>query len=277
MQISSEVMAVLSQAQITSASVTLTGQLDRKLYEKTAKVLEACGAKWNRKAKCHMFQTTNAAERIEIALATGEATTAREIGFFPTPDELAAELVAMAGVKHGDRVLEPSAGTGNIVRAIQDAGGIVTACEWDRDRREVLAQNVLKSLDFITNESDFMKCSAPPVLKSPIGNRRSFAPFDRVVMNPPFTKVGLGDHLDHVRHAFGMLKPGGALVSVLPASVEFREDKRHKEFRHWCWERHHTQLNSVGAADSPFDSLPEDSFAASGTKVRTCTVHLVQR
>jgi hypothetical protein len=51
---------------------------------------------------------------------------------FPTPAELAARMVAIAGLASGSRVLEPSAGTGVLVRAIRErAGSLVTAVEID--------------------------------------------------------------------------------------------------------------------------------------------------
>jgi hypothetical protein len=40
---------------------------------------------------------------------------------FPTPPDLAARVVALADIRPGQTVLEPSAGTGNLVRAIRDA------------------------------------------------------------------------------------------------------------------------------------------------------------
>src|SRR3546814_13421981 len=51
--------------------------------------------------------------------------------------------------------------------------------------------------------------------------------YDRIVMNPPFDR---GRDCDHVRHAFGFLKPGGILVAVMSARAEFRDDKRHRAF-----------------------------------------------
>lgn len=41
MQIQTDVLAVLSAAQTDGCNVVLMGQLDRKLYERTNKVLEA--------------------------------------------------------------------------------------------------------------------------------------------------------------------------------------------------------------------------------------------
>ena len=37
---------------------------------------------------------------------------------FPTPPEIAAQMVTLAGIEPGHRVLEPSAGTGRLLDAI---------------------------------------------------------------------------------------------------------------------------------------------------------------
>lgn len=249
-QISTEVLAVLSTLSTDGLNARIEQQLDRKLYTKVNQVLEACGGKWNRKAKAHVFPSS--AELIlDQVMVTGEVETRQDIGFFPTPTALAKRLVEMAGIKSGTSVLEPSAGTGRIVEALLAVGAKVTICERDVRMKADLLDKVRclgKVVDYLS-QNDFMDV--------PVSAR-----FDHVAMNPPFCRVGLGDHLDHVRHAFNMLKSGGTLVSVLPAGVEFRQDKRHKEFRTWV------------ANHGTIESLPEDSFKESGTSVRTCVIRL---
>ena len=51
MQVDSEVLSVLSRATTNGTALTLVGQLDRKLYERTNKVPEAAGGKWDRRAR----------------------------------------------------------------------------------------------------------------------------------------------------------------------------------------------------------------------------------
>lgn len=54
----------------------------------------------------------------QLALIGGDApSTHGVLDFWPTPDWLAARMVEWAGVKPGDRVIEPSAGDGALVRA----------------------------------------------------------------------------------------------------------------------------------------------------------------
>lgn len=255
MQIADNVLAVLSELKFDGTSAVITGQLDRKLYLKVNEVLEACGGKWNRKAKAHVF-SIDAAELVGRAIASGVVVTAAEMGFFATPIDLAASLVDDADVQAAHHVLEPSAGVGVIVDAILDRDAHVTVIELDRERNERMRKFYTSSSRFrnlvtVQRECDFL-------------NYEPDEPFDRVVMNPPFGKVGKGDHLDHVDHAYGMLTSGGILVSVLPQGVQFREDKRHKAFRKKYGE------------DGSITELPEGSFKESGTDVRTCVLKVVK-
>lgn len=260
MQISNEVLAVLSTLTIDGLNVKIEQQLDRKLYTKVNEVLEACGGKWNRKAKAHVFPC-DAYLRIEEAIVTGEVQTHKDIGFFPTPPALAKRLVAMADVRPGMTALEPSAGTGRIVEALLAAGARVTIVERDVKMLNDLIAKVrcMGKEVFYATVDDFMDYRpshcVTPELKGP---------FDRVVMNPPFLRSGLGDHLDHVRHAYGMLAPKGVLVSVLPAGVTFRGDARYKEFRRWA------------TTHGDVKELPDGSFEESGTSVRTVVVRLTR-
>src|SRR3990167_7912740 len=82
------------------------GQLERKLYERTNKALEAMGGKWNRKAGGHIF-TTDPSLHLSSLLDNGSLQVAKD-GWFPTPRqviEMMLERVEPAG-----KVLEPSAG-----------------------------------------------------------------------------------------------------------------------------------------------------------------------
>ena len=81
------------------------------------------------------------------------------------------------------------------------------------------------------------------------------APYDRIVMNPPFERQ---QDLDHIRHAYKLLAPGGILVSVLSPSFEFRSDRKSTEFRTWMRE-----------VNAKWENLPDGAFKASGTGVST--------
>ncbi len=252
-RITEDVLAVLSALQVQEDRVRITDQLDRKLYTQVNKILEALGGTWNRKMQAHVFPAgISPASKIDRAILTGEVKTDQDLGHFPTPEPLAAKLVQMAEVKAEMLCLEPSAGTGRIVDALLAVGAQVVAIERDPTRRELLLDRNARMLT-VLDYDDFM---ALP-MDTASGWHRSL---DRVVMNPPFAKVGIGDHLDHVRRAAELLKPGGILVSVLPSGVTFRQDRRYAEFRRWGADK--------GAEIAP---LPEGSFKSSNTGCNTVT------
>jgi hypothetical protein len=181
-KIGNDVLTVLSNAEISGNALKLTGQLDRALYIKTNEILEAAGGKWNRKAKAHLFDG-DANEIIEQIILTGEITKPQDFGYFPTPEPVVTELIELAEIKPGMRVLEPSAGQGNIAKEI--------AKITDVDCVELLPENVKKLLELklpgTVLMTDFLQLEPQPI-------------YDRIVMNPPFAKQ------DDIRHATHALK-----------------------------------------------------------------------
>lgn len=242
MKIDQEVMAVLSVADVSGNALTLVGQLDRKLYERTNKVLEAAGGKWNRKAKAHVFDG-EAAARVDQMLLTGEVVIPKdEFEFFPTPPAVVAMLLQRAEICSGMRVLEPSAGQGAIAVACVEAGAAVDCFELMEANHKILDRD--DRLDKVLR-ADFLNVEPDPV-------------YDRVVMNPPFSRQA---DIRHVMHALDFLKPGGKLVAVMAAGVEFRQDRLATSFR--------AMVEDCGGE---IERLPEGAFKASGTGVNTVVV-----
>ena len=239
MRIDDEVLAVLSAAEATGNNVVLTGQLDRKLYERTNKVLEAAGGKWNKKAKAHVFEA-EAAERMDQIILSGMVEVPKdEFNFFPSPPAVVERLMDLADIERGMRVLEPSAGKGAIAYACADLGATVDCYELMEANFVALAGD--PKLGLVT-KADFLTVKPGPI-------------YDRVVMNPPFLKQS---DIKHVLHAHKFLQPDGLLVAVMSAGVEFRTDKRTTAFKQLLEER-----------GGHIEQLPENSFKASGTGVRT--------
>lgn len=88
-------------------------QLDRGLYTKTNQVLVALGGRWHRQSKAHVF-AAHCVDLIESAIETGSYAQPADLGWFPTPAPIAQRLAFEAGIVPGHRVLEPSAGLGDI-------------------------------------------------------------------------------------------------------------------------------------------------------------------
>lgn len=113
---------------------------------------------------------------------------------FPTPPELAARMVELAEIEPGHRVLEPSAGTGNLLAAMPG-----DTCRIAVEINEKLAKSTkLQQLAEVIC-ADFLHCNG------------ILGTFDRIVMNPPFAD---GADIEHVKHALKFLKPGGRLIAL---------------------------------------------------------------
>lgn len=242
MKIDEAAMKVLEQCRVEGNKLFIPPtQLDRKLYEKVNKALDAMGGKWNRPAKAHVFPE-DPTDLLEQALETGEVTSVKqELQYFPTPEEvidiMLQKLRQFPKVK---RVLEPSAGEGAIAKRLEAAGYKVEVCELHEPFRKKLVESGFKVLP----ETDFLQVKAS-------------AEYDAVVANPPFT--GQAD-IDHVSHMLDMVKPGGVVISVMSSGMTFRENKKTQAFR----EKLDSMCNGYGA-----EPLPDGSFKSSGTAVNT--------
>lgn len=164
-------------------------------------------------------------------------------GFFPTPPAVIERMLDEAGDLEGKRVLEPSAGKGDIVDAAKAAGAQVDAVEQQSSLRDILqakGANLVGS-DFLTSPG--------------IGTD-----YDVVLMNPPFEN---GQDMEHVQYAYKFLKPGGKLVAITSAGPFFRQDAKATGFREW--------LENVSGTH---EALPEGSFKSAFRPTGVST-HLV--
>ena len=246
MRIDNQVLAVLGAARVEGNQLFLTGQLDRNLYQRTDKVLQAAGGKWNRSKKAHVFDSC-AEDRIEQMISTGDIVVPQVFGYFPTPPAVVDILMELAQIERGHFVLEPSAGQGAIALKVAERTPLLQMVELLETNASKLFELFLgnKECTTLVTQGDFLTMS-------PLPN------FDRVVMNPPFEKQA---DIHHVLHAFKFLKPGGRLVSVMGAGVQFRENKLTQDFRRFVVERGGT-----------IQELPQGSFKVSGTMVNTVVV-----
>ncbi len=215
MKIENDVLTVLSAALTDGSKLMLQGELDRALYTRVNKVLEASGGKWNRKEKAHVFDG-DAAEAIETALLTGEfKRTKQDFGQFDTPQPIADLVVELAGVTSDAMIYEPSCGVGNLIGAAIRAGAKpanIFGNEIDQKRKnECMSRHFAAFGAGGIGCHDFLMVYPGDVL------------FDRVIMNPPFAKQA---DIDHVAHALRFVKPGGRLVAIMSASVTFRLDRK---------------------------------------------------
>lgn len=249
MRVSDDVLEVLSRATVDGNALTLIGQLDRAMYTKVNKVLEAAGGKWNRSAKAHVFDRP-ASDRVDEIILSGEVEVPKdEFNYFPSPPDVVARLIELAHIEPGMLVLEPSAGRGAIAFACAEVGATVDCIELMTDNYLDLCDSIRlrggPHTAMLASPQDFMTLEPKPI-------------YDRVVMNPPFAKQ---QDIKHVLHALKFLKPDGLLVSVMASSVTFRDNKLTQDFRDLIRER-----------GGDIEALPEGAFKQSGTMVRTVIV-----
>lgn len=159
-------------------------------------------------------------------------------GFFPTPKPIIERMLDYARIEPGQTVLEPSAGRGDILDAIAERceDVKVSVCEINATLRELLAAkgHEIQGRDFMD-------------LNGELGL------FDRVVMNPPFEN---GQDIEHIRHAFDKLNPGGRLVAICANG-----SKQNQTLKPW--------IEELGGE---WYDLPQGSFQTSGTGTNTALV-----
>lgn len=166
MKIDKSVVEVLKTSEIDGSLLRLPGQLERKLYERVSKVLKAIGGKWSSAKKAFVFKE-DVGDLVTSIADSGEFVPDRQtFQFFPTPEALAREIVEIAGIRDGERTLEPSAGQGNIARFMPSPDCV----ELDPKKRAILEGQGFRVVgdDFMTFEPS--------------------EPYDVIVMNPPFCK-----------------------------------------------------------------------------------------
>ena len=156
---------------------------------------------------------------------------------FTTPGVVIDLMIDYAGIEDDHRILEPSAGTGSIANRLR--------AEFPNSPLDVFEldptlQNILKGQGYKLTGSNFLESEKNPA-------------YDRILMNPPFSKLA---DIDHVRHAFDCLKPGGRLVAIMGAGAFFNSRNKGRAFQKWNAE--------LGAE---IHSLPGNSFKESGTGV----------
>lgn len=183
---------------------------------------------------------------MEATLKAGGVVAVSATQLFPTPPATAEVMVAMADIQPTDRILEPSAGTGNLLRAIIEGqptgipGGLVAV-----EVNQRLADG-LKPLASEVICADFLELDAASVAE----------PFDVILMNPPFAD---GQDVAHIRHALRFLKPGGRLVAICGGGP--RQEKALKPL--------------VEKHGGTWEPLPPDTFKESGTSARAVLLSIV--
>ena len=219
-------------------------ELSATEYAKFKRLITSIGGEYVSRAAAFRFEfdPTHLLEVLEQGTNYQQATQ-----FFPTPDAIAERLMEFVPVGIGQRILEPSAGRGNLIKALERTRGVINpvieCCELDPFNRAILERAGYKVIahDFLT-------------LRTTMDQK-----YDVILMNPPFNGT---EHIKHIEHAYEHLKPGGRIALIGPATLNqsvpaSRRGSQYGQFREW--------LDSYAS----WEELGEGAFKESGTNTNT--------
>ena len=138
-------------------------------------------------------------------IKAGETVDLRKLQLFPTPFSLAESmfdaLMYQLGFDYKKmpnlRILEPSAGTGNLIRYLNKMGAnTIDYCEVSNEYEQIL-HGECQGINISKVGEDFLKLSAKDT-------------YDLIFANPPF-----GSDNKHLKKMIDVCKPGGYVVTLL--------------------------------------------------------------
>lgn len=173
--------------------------------------------------------------------------------FYPTPQAVAEMVAEASGLDRVDvleniRILEPSAGTGALLKELPTRLLFaVTVVEPDK-RHWLLLRGLAPDVRTVTFEEYYESAKADKDT------------YSHVIMNPPYSS---GCDISHVYMAYDLLRPNGRLVAVLSENVLYYDNETNREFYSW--------LKEHGAE---ITQLPHGVFKESGTTIDTILVSM---
>jgi hypothetical protein len=190
-----------------------------------------------------------AAEDDPVKKAEDELRGKKLDGFFPTPRAIIRRMLAAAAIEPTHRVLEPSAGKGDILDAIRREHPDVDLSAVERN---LTLQGVLTAKGYgdIVHYEDFLEHQGV---------------YDRVCMNPPFEQSA---DVEHIRKAYDLLAPGGRVVAIASEHGFFASDAKSIAFRDWLCGLDHAYDEQL--PDDAFQGV--DAFRQTGVKTRLVVI-----
>ncbi|MBJ2189130.1 MAG: SAM-dependent DNA methyltransferase [Muribaculaceae bacterium] len=222
-------------------------QLNPKSYAEVKKWIMEAGGKWQG-GKTQGFTFDFDATRVTSILLKGErCNLQKDFQFYATPDALADWLVSLSDVKSGYTILEPSAGSGSIIKAVHRVNPdvVVDAFELMPENRQTLEK--MTGVKLVGE--DFTQ--GVPCL------------YNRIFANPPFSG---NQDIRHVRAMYEALDPNNGEMCVITSRHWCQASEREcEEFRQW--------LIDVKAEQH---EIPRGAFDESGTNVATMALKIAK-
>lgn len=149
--------------------------------------------------------------------ATNRGSTRKPHDFYPTPIPTIETFLDVFPLRGGIEVLEPGAGSGNIIKTLQKYG------DFSIDAVEIRPEEAQHLQDLGVNViiDDFLSMD--------LGKK-----YDLIIGNTPFNQA-----IEFVEKCLGLLKPGGRLIFLLRTA--FMESDQRFEF----WQQEDHQLAGV--------------------------------
>lgn len=219
-------------------------QLDRNNYLQVKKKLELIGGKWKGgKVSGFVFQQ-DPTELLNDVANGDDRNLKKEYQFFATPAGIAKRLVELADIGDSNTILEPSAGQGAIIDAIN------RDCPTTVDCYELMDLNVTMlsktNLNFKLIGNDFLTATD--------------AKYDRIIANPPFSK---NQDIDHIYKMWELLAEGGRLVTIASKHWSYSTYKKETAFKAFLDDN-----------DAEIINIEPGKFKESGTMVGMCIIVL---
>lgn len=121
-----------------------------------------------------------------------------------TPPAVAQRMVDYLNPAAEALIGEPSAGTGQLVQALLEAGHPIQGILCIEQNHTLAAYLQQRFAGLAVRQQDFLSLTE--------------ACFDGLLMNPPFAK---GAAKKHLAHAQGLVKPGGRIIALVPANLDY--------------------------------------------------------
>lgn len=130
---------------------------------------------------------------------TGRRDQREGVDYYATPEPVGLKMVEFAGVRSGEKMLEPSAGHGAIARYFP----------------EDTARTLVEPSSSLASRAALNSPGARVVVDRFENLDKGANKFDAIVMNPPFGTAG-ATAIEHLSKAMGHLKNGGRIVALIP-------------------------------------------------------------
>ena len=128
--------------------------------------------------------------------------------FYPTPTTLSDKMLDSLDLKYIKTILEPSAGTGNLIEAVEAKAKSANYRYYGKDNFDIDAIEIDSELRHILAGKEYR------VISDNFLTFDSLKKYDLILMNPPFSN---GD--EHLLKALELQKGGGQIICLLNAET----------------------------------------------------------